>query len=241
MANYEVTGSSVAYDGKIMRVVVDEIFYVGAGKASKREVVVKDDFVMVVPLAEDGKVVCVQQYRHPFREQAISFPAGRVDAGESPDAAARRELEEEAGLRAGRLVKIAELREVPEFARSTGHLFFAEQLTPSAASGAGGSKASRDPGEAGMEVLRHDERELRLMVRTGKIKSTTVIAALHHFLDFRERSRLTFNRQEEYVSPLCPLSRYVSLSSSIGVVFWAASLGAAAVAGALLSQRRLRV
>mmetsp|Transcript_62068 Transcript_62068/g.192386 ORF Transcript_62068/g.192386 Transcript_62068/m.192386 type:complete len:147 (+) Transcript_62068:1-441(+) len=112
---------------------------------------------------------------------AVSSPAGRVEAGEAPQEAARRELEEEAGLRASRLVKLAELHEVPEFARSVGHLYAAEGLEP--------VPTRRDDGELTMKVQRYSEAELQGMVRQGAIRSVTVVAAFHHFLAHRTAQR----------------------------------------------------
>uniref|UniRef100_A0A7S0FFF9 Nudix hydrolase domain-containing protein n=1 Tax=Pyrodinium bahamense TaxID=73915 RepID=A0A7S0FFF9_9DINO len=180
--NYEVLNAYVAYSGKILSIEVDEIRYLDTGRLSCREVVVKDAFAMVVAVRKDGSVVLVRQFRHPFRAMALSFPAGRVDPGEAPEEAARRELREEAGLQAARLTKLAELHEVPEFARSVGHLFLAEGLEPSPG-------AERDDGEATMQVLRSTPAELQRMVRDGTITSVTVVAAWHHFLEFRAASQ----------------------------------------------------
>ena len=55
--NYDVLSSEVLYDGKILQLVVDEIRYRESGRASAREVVVKDDFVVAIPLLPDGRLV----------------------------------------------------------------------------------------------------------------------------------------------------------------------------------------
>ena len=96
--NYTVEQSSIAYKGKILSVHLDEILYAETGRKSKREVIVKDAFAIVIPVRKDGKIVTVRQFRHPFQELAISFPAGRADEGEEPCAAALRELEEVRGV-----------------------------------------------------------------------------------------------------------------------------------------------
>lgn len=181
--NYEVVNVTVPYHGKIIEVHVDDIEYTESKRKSKREVVVKRDFAMVVPVSASGELLCVKQFRHPFKEMALSFPAGNVDGSESPETAARRELEEEAGLRAASLVKLAELREVPEFARSVGHLYVATGLEE--------VETRREDGEATMTTQWLQEADLRRMVRRGELQSTTVVAALHHALDYLGRSRLS--------------------------------------------------
>jgi ADP-ribose pyrophosphatase len=64
--------------------------------------------VSVLPLTEGGEVVLIEQYRHPVRARVIEMPAGMMGdsanhRGEAPETAAHRELEEEAGCRAGTL------------------------------------------------------------------------------------------------------------------------------------------
>ena len=55
--------------------------------------------VVLIPIEDDGRVVIVQQYRAPLDREMWEFPAGRLDEGESAEDAARRECEEEIGLR----------------------------------------------------------------------------------------------------------------------------------------------
>lgn len=152
------------------------------------EVIVKSSFVIVIAAKADGSVVCVRQFRHPFQQAELSFPAGHVDAGEDPEAAARRELQEEAGLKASRMVKLGEVHEVPEFARSVGHVFAAEGLEPVA--------TGREEGERTMKIEEFKEAELKGMIRRGKVKSVTVIAAWHLYLAYRERSQLSTHSAE---------------------------------------------
>lgn len=177
--NYTVTGSRVAYDGKIMKVAVDDITYEGSGRKSKREVVVKEPFVIVIPVMPDGTLLLVRQFRHPFQAMTSTFPAGNVDAGEAPGAAALRELEEEAGYRAGTLTKLCVLHEVPEFARSVGHVFVAEDLTR--------VPTRREDGEATMSVERHAPDAIRRKLVSGEQKSVTMIAAFFHFEAYQRR------------------------------------------------------
>jgi 8-oxo-dGDP phosphatase len=97
---YEVLGSDVAFQGRIIDVHTDEVSMPG-GTTSQRDVVVHPGAVAVVALGERG-VLLVNQYRHPVRRHLDELPAGLLDKdGESALLAAQRELAEEAGLAAG--------------------------------------------------------------------------------------------------------------------------------------------
>lgn len=73
------------------------------GRLQEHHVFEISDAVCVVPFTRDERVVMVGQYRHPHGKTHWELPAGRIDAGEDPAAAARRELLEETGHRAGAL------------------------------------------------------------------------------------------------------------------------------------------
>ena len=60
----------------------------------------------VVPFVSDRDVLLIRQYRHAAGGMILEVPAGKLDAGEPPEACAARELAEEAGQRPGRLVRI---------------------------------------------------------------------------------------------------------------------------------------
>ena len=66
------------------------------------------DWVNIIPVTPAGEVVMVRQYRHGTREVTLEIPGGMIDAGESPAAAAARELLEETGYRAQEVVAIGE-------------------------------------------------------------------------------------------------------------------------------------
>ena len=86
------------------------------------------------------RVVLVRQWRLPANAALLEIPAGGLDldaAGvkEDPDVAARRELEEETGLRAGTWQKLAEFYTAPGFTDELMHLYLATDLSPAAADG----------------------------------------------------------------------------------------------------------
>jgi ADP-ribose pyrophosphatase len=86
----------------------------------------------VVPLAADGQVLLVRQYRHATDGWLLEVPAGKLDPGEAPAACARRELAEETGFAAGRLASLGSIFPSPGFTDEVIHLFLARDLTPAA-------------------------------------------------------------------------------------------------------------
>jgi len=86
------------YDGKVLALDVDEVEEPG-GVHAVREVVRHRGSVAALPVRADGRIVLVRQYRYAVDAEVWELPAGRLDPGETPETGARRELEEEVGLR----------------------------------------------------------------------------------------------------------------------------------------------
>ena len=73
------------------------------------------DWVCVVPVTTDGRLICVAQYRHGSRRIALETPAGLVDPGESVEKAAARELREETGYSARSFTTLGQTYANPAF------------------------------------------------------------------------------------------------------------------------------
>ena len=84
----------------------------------------------VVPLDADGMVLLVRQYRHTVRDWLLEVPAGKLSPGEDPSACARRELEEEAGVRAATWRELGSILVSPGFCDERIWLFLATDLSP---------------------------------------------------------------------------------------------------------------
>lgn len=93
----EVLQSDLVYRGRVWDVRSDRVRY-GEGEIV-RQYVDHTGAVAIVALDDEGRVLLIQQYRHPIRHRDWELPAGLLDVeGEEPLDAARRELAEEADL-----------------------------------------------------------------------------------------------------------------------------------------------
>jgi ADP-ribose pyrophosphatase len=123
----EVVSSRSLYEGKIVSLRVDEITLPGGGTAV-REVVEHPGAVVVAAVDEERCVYMVRQYRHPIRRHLLELPAGGLEQGEEPLAAAVRELREEVGLEAEHWTSLGSFYSSPGFANERLHAFLAEGL-----------------------------------------------------------------------------------------------------------------
>ncbi|MEZ4215082.1 MAG: NUDIX hydrolase [Myxococcota bacterium] len=84
----------------------------------------------VVPFTSDDEILLIRQYRHAAGGEILEVPAGKLDPGEDPARCAVRELEEEAGVRAGRVEHLSSIWPSPGFTDEVIHLFAAFDLAP---------------------------------------------------------------------------------------------------------------
>ena len=94
------------YNGAVVHLVKDTV-ELPNGKTAYREIVKHNGAVCVLPITDDGEVICVRQYRHPFERVMLELPAGKLDTpDENPSEAALRELREETGAVCEELIDI---------------------------------------------------------------------------------------------------------------------------------------
>jgi ADP-ribose pyrophosphatase len=132
--------------------------------------VVFPEAAAVLPLyTRDASVVLLKQYRPVVNNYIIEAPAGVVDPGEAPEDTARRELEEEAGLIAGELVRVARGYVSPGYSTEVLHLFLAPDPSVSSA---------RPEAHEIIEVVRLGLDDALNMVREGTIRDVKTVLLL---------------------------------------------------------------
>ncbi len=125
----ERISGQVVYPGKLFEVYRDEVRLPG-GQTTIREIVRHPGSVAIVPRQADGRIVLVRQFRYATGRELWEIPAGTCDKqGESSDDTARRELAEEAGLKAQRWTRLGRAYLVPGWGDELMTWYLAEGLT----------------------------------------------------------------------------------------------------------------
>jgi ADP-ribose pyrophosphatase len=163
-----IVSSRRVYDGRVLALHVDEVVEPGGVKAV-REVVRHRGSVAALPVRDDGRIVLVRQYRYAVDEAVWELPAGRLDPGETPEEGARRELEEEVGLRASRVEPLATFYTTPGFCDERMHVFRCSGLTP---------VPPRPEEDERIEAASFSLEEARAMIRGGEIREGKTLVAL---------------------------------------------------------------
>jgi len=125
--------SEAVYSGALLVVRRDRV-RLPDGRESVREYIRHPGASAVVPIHGNGDVVLLRQFRYPAGKVFIEVPAGKRDPGESPETTAIRELLEEAGVRAGKVVQIGHFYPGIGYSDEVIHIFAGTDLeeTPSA-------------------------------------------------------------------------------------------------------------
>ena len=163
----EILGTRSIYKGKIFDVIESEIRHDDV--QYKREIVVHKGSAVIIPVFADGTVAMVRQYRYAAEKFLLEIPAGTLNAGEDPQLGAERELEEEIGVRAGKIEKLTEFYVSPGFLTEKMHLFLATDLTP--------TKHNLETDEI-LTVERYSFPDLLEMIRRGEIEDAKTIIGI---------------------------------------------------------------
>jgi len=126
----ETLGSRRGFDGKLLHVRVDDV-RLPSGRRVTREVVEHPGAVAIVGITRDRQVLLLRQSHHPISKTLLGLPAGTLEPGETPEACARRELEEETGYRAGNLTQLASYYTSPGYTSEQLTIFRADDCVPS--------------------------------------------------------------------------------------------------------------
>lgn len=175
----QVLSTTTVYDGRVVGLRVDRVIEPGGVEAS-REVVSHRGSVVVLPLLEGGRVLLVRQFRYAAGKSLWELVAGGLEPGETPRAAAQRELREETGYLARSLHPLISFYSSPGFLDERMFLFEARGLTAAQA---------QPEADERIRVARFTLAQLREMIRRGKIEDGKTLVGLLWFLNFKRGRR----------------------------------------------------
>ena len=170
MSDSETLATEQVFKGKVFTVSRDTV-KMRNGRTVTMEVVRHSKSVVIVPIPEPGKVILIKQYRHAVNASLWELPAGSVDEGESPEAAAARECHEEIGLVPATVVRLGALLPTPGYCDEEMIFFRVSGLETS------DEEAHADEDED-IEPKTFDLREARDMVRRGEIVDMKTLVGL---------------------------------------------------------------
>lgn len=143
----------------------------GAGEPHEVLAIASDDWVHVVPVLPDGRVVLVRQWRYATGGFHLELPGGVADE-EDPRRAAERELAEETGFRAAELTRLGTVEPNPAILDNRLTVFLAEGLEPI-------PEEERPPPDEHeeIEVVLLDPEELRRRIAAGEVRHALMLSS----------------------------------------------------------------
>ena len=164
----EISSTNI-FDGKVLHVRLDKISLPN-GKEATREYCHHNGAVCVIPITDEGDVVCVRQYRYAMHEAVLEIPAGKLDSpNEDHESAVRRELREETGAVCKKLTYLGEYWGSPAILDEKIYMYLAQELT------FGDTEFDEDEF---IEIVRIPLAKLTQMVIDGKIRDGKTQAAI---------------------------------------------------------------
>jgi ADP-ribose pyrophosphatase len=163
----EIISTETIYEGKVFdvrlaRIRDGEIEY-------EREIVAHHGSCVIVPVFADETVALVKQYRHAAQKYLLEIPAGTLKENELPEVGARREVEEEIGVRAGKIEKLTEFYVSPGFLTEKMHVFLATDLRA--------SKQNLDEDEF-LSIEKFGFEQIFQLIKNGEIQDAKTIVGI---------------------------------------------------------------
>jgi len=125
----EIINRNIIYQGRAFNVRRDEVRMQNQNTVYL-DIIEHIGAVTILPLDIDGRILFIRQYRHATGKELLELPAGTLDHAELPENCALREIREETGYAAGKLIKIGEFFLAPGYSTEYMHVYLASDLRP---------------------------------------------------------------------------------------------------------------
>ncbi len=156
------------HDGKRISLRLDTV-QIGDRPVVEREIVEHPGSVVIVPVTDKETVLLIRQWRQPAGEVILEAPAGTLDSGEDAESTALRELREEAGVSAGRLISMGGSWVAPGYSTEYTYAYLATDLRD--------DPLPQDDGED-IHVVETPLAQVPELIRSGQLRDQMSIAAL---------------------------------------------------------------
>lgn len=156
------------YEGKVIDVRRDNV-EISTGRKSVREVVEHSGGVVIVAQKSSDTILMVKQFRYPIKKTVLELPAGKLEKGEEPFPAAKRELEEETGYKANFWKDLGYINTTPGFCNEKLYLYYASDL----------EFVGEHPDEGEIiQCFEYKLNEIYEKIKTGEINDAKTICGL---------------------------------------------------------------
>ncbi len=156
------------YEGKVIDVRRDNV-EISTGRKSVREVVEHSGGIVIVAQKSSDSILMVKQFRYPIKKTVLELPAGKLEKGEEPFPAAKRELEEETGYKANFWQDLGYINTTPGFCNEKLYLYYASDL----------EFVGEHPDEGEIiQCFEYKLNEIYEKIKTGEINDAKTICGL---------------------------------------------------------------
>jgi ADP-ribose pyrophosphatase len=181
-AEWRIKSTKQAYSNDLLKVFEDKLDLGGEDKIYIRAI--RRNYSTIVPFTSENEVLVIRSYRHLVDSTQLEAPSGYIEDGESPDQAARRELQEETGYDAKKIISLGYYTLDYTMFEQKGNVFVAYDLVNNNTDGKSEQTLGRME-KIETDILKVDE--IKQLLYEGKILNAASIVAFHKALDFHER------------------------------------------------------